>query len=143
RCRRSSGPAPIATLPLHATVLRCALRARGISRSRCPDPRTPPLPTLPSAIAPPVLPWIVTLDLYGLALGKVFYPVWERLRGRPTFELLDTLRRTERASLDELAALRSGLLRRLVRHAYHHPPYYRRVLDLAGVHPDHVRTVED
>ena len=82
-------------------------------------------------------------DPYGLALGKVLLPAWERLRGRPTFELLATLRRTERASADELAALRTGFLRRLVRHAYQHTAYYRRVLDAAGVGPDEIRSLDD
>ncbi|HLL21090.1 MAG TPA: hypothetical protein VK427_03115 [Kofleriaceae bacterium] len=82
-------------------------------------------------------------DPYGKALGHVLYPAWEKLRGRPTFELLELLRRTERASLDELTAMRSGSLRRLVRHAYHNTAHYHRTFDAAGVHPDDVRTVDD
>jgi len=85
----------------------------------------------------------VPFDPYGLALGKVLLPAWERVRGRPTFELLASLRRTERASADELAALRSGLLRRLVRHAFHHTHHYRDVLEAAGIGPDDVRSVDD
>jgi phenylacetate-CoA ligase len=65
------------------------------------------------------------------------------LRGRPTFDLLRLLQNSERWSLDELTAMRTGFLRRLVRHAYAHTPHYRRVLDEAGVHPDDVRTIED
>ncbi|HWO18038.1 MAG TPA: hypothetical protein VNO30_04660 [Kofleriaceae bacterium] len=83
------------------------------------------------------------LDLYGKLLGGVLYPAWERLRGRPTFELLAFLRRTERASLDELTALRTGSLRRLVRHAYHHTTHYRRAFDAAGCHPGDVRSLDD
>lgn len=86
---------------------------------------------------------IVAFDPYGTALGRVFYPTWERLRGRPTFELLALLRRTERASLDELTAMRTGFLRRLVRHAYQQTPYYRRALDARGVTPDDIRTFHD
>lgn len=83
------------------------------------------------------------VDPYGKALGRVLYPAWEKLRGRPTLDLLGLLRRTERASLDEQSAMRTGFLRRLVRHAYHHTPYYRGVLDAAGIHPDDIRTVDD
>ena len=84
-----------------------------------------------------------SLDLYGHLLGRVLYPAWERLRGRPTFPLLEQLRRTERASLDELEAIRTGLLRRVLRHAYHHTSYYRRVFDEHGFHPDDVRGLND
>jgi phenylacetate-CoA ligase len=73
----------------------------------------------------------------------VFYPAWERLRGRSTFDLLASLQRSERASLDELTAVRTGYLRRLVRHAYHHTAYYRRVFDAGGLLPDDIRTFDD
>ncbi|MDQ3335417.1 MAG: hypothetical protein M4D80_09650 [Myxococcota bacterium] len=82
-------------------------------------------------------------DPYGKALGQVLYPAWEKLRGRPTFELLELLRRTERASLDELSAMRTGFLRRLVRHAYHNTRHYHRVLDAADLHPDDIGSLED
>lgn len=85
----------------------------------------------------------MAIDPYGLALKNVLYPAWERLRGRPTFDILASLRRTERASSDELTAIRTGYLRRLVRHAYYQTAHYRRVLDQAGVHPDDFRTFDD
>ncbi len=85
----------------------------------------------------------MALDPYGKLLGRVLYPAWEALRGRPTFPLLATLQRTEHASLDELTALRTGLLRRLVRHAYHHTTYYRRSFEAAGCHPDDVRSLDE
>jgi phenylacetate-CoA ligase len=80
-------------------------------------------------------------DVYGAALGTLFCPAWERLRGRPTFPLLAELRRTERASLDELDALRAASLRRLVRHAQANTAYYRKTL--AGIDPDSFRTAAD
>jgi len=85
----------------------------------------------------------VAIDPYGLALRTVLYPAWEKLRGRPTFDLLASLRRTERASVDELTSIRTGYLRRLTRHAYFHTAYYRRVFDAAGVHPDALRSLDD
>ena len=83
----------------------------------------------------------VRVDAYGVALGNVLYPMWERLRGRPTFELLAQLRRSERASLDELDATRTGFLRRLVRHAQAHSPYYARVFD--GISADSIKAAGD
>ena len=35
----------------------------------------------------------MTFDPYGKALSRLFYPAWERFRGRPTFDLLRMLRR--------------------------------------------------
>lgn len=86
---------------------------------------------------------VVRFDPYGLALGKVFYPYWEKLRGRPTFELLAMLQATERASLDELTALRLGFLKRLVRHAYHHTRHYREAFDKLGLVPEDIKTFDD
>ncbi len=82
-------------------------------------------------------------NAYGVALGRVLYPMWEQLRDRPTFELLRYLHRMERASVDEMDAVRSGFVRRLVRHAYAHTAFYRRTFDAAGVHPEDIRTVSD
>jgi phenylacetate-CoA ligase len=73
----------------------------------------------------------------------VLYPTWERLRGRPTFELLAQLERSERASVDEITAQRIGYLRRVIRHAYLHTAHYRRAFDAAGVSPDDIRTLDD
>ncbi|MBA3391644.1 MAG: phenylacetate--CoA ligase family protein [Deltaproteobacteria bacterium] len=85
----------------------------------------------------------MAFDPYGSALGRVFYPAWERFRGRPTFELLALLQRTERVSLDELSAMRSGFLRRLVRHAHLHTAHYRGLLDDGGIDPDSIRSLDD
>lgn len=82
-------------------------------------------------------------DPYGKALSRVLYPAWERFRGRPTFQLLALLQHTERASLDELTAMRTGFLRRVVRHAYQNTAYYHRTMDAVGLHPDDIQTLED
>ena len=85
----------------------------------------------------------MAFDPYGTALRNILYPTWERLRGRPTFDLLTSLRRTERIGLDELTAIRTGFLRRVARHAYHHTAHYRRAFDAIGLAPEDIRTVSD
>lgn len=85
----------------------------------------------------------VRVDAYGAALGKFIYPMWERLRGRPTFELLAMLERTERASLDEIEAMRTGFLKRLVRNSWHHTTHYRCAFEQAGIDPDSIKSVAD
>lgn len=76
------------------------------------------------------------LDLYRPILAKALFPAFEAVRGRPTVPLLHYLERTERKTLGELRDLQLGLLRRLLRHAYHHTVHYRQVLDELGMSPD-------
>ncbi len=83
-------------------------------------------------------------NVYDVALGRALYQGWERLRGRPTFPLLAYLHRMERASTDELVALRSGLLRRLVHHAVTRTAHYRSAYDAVGVRSGwEIHTLED
>ena len=87
--------------------------------------------------------WNVAFDPYGALLRRVLYPTWERLRGRPTFPLLHQLQESERHSLDQLTAERTGYLRRLLRHAYQHTAHYRGTFDAAGVVPGDIQTLDD
>jgi phenylacetate-CoA ligase len=75
-------------------------------------------------------------DLYGRLLSRTLFPAFEAARGRPTVPLLDYLHRTERWGPDELRDLQTGLLRRLLRHAYQHTDYYRRVMDERHLSPE-------
>ena len=81
-------------------------------------------------------------DLYGPLLARALFPAFEAVRGRPTVALQRYLERTERWSYDTLIDLQTGLLRRLVRHAYR-TPYYRAVLDERGVDPEQILAIED
>ena len=83
------------------------------------------------------------MDLYGRLLHDVLFPGFEAARGRPTVGLLRYLDRTQWASRDELAAIQSGYLRRLIRHAYEHTAHYRQALDAAGLTPADLRRPED
>ncbi len=84
------------------------------------------------------------MDLYGRLIRDVAYPAWEGLiRGRPTIDLMSYLGETEWMSLDALETLQTGLLRRLLRHAYAHTPYYRASMDAAGLYPEDIRAVAD
>lgn len=84
------------------------------------------------------------MDLYAELVQKALYPLWEgTIRGRPTLDLVRHLEQTERRSLDEIEALQLGSLRRLLRHAYQHVPFYRARLDAAGMKPEDVRELAD
>jgi phenylacetate-CoA ligase len=83
-------------------------------------------------------------DLYGLVFQKLLYPGWESgLRRRPTLSHLQRLERSEWWSLDELRALQTVELRKLLDHAYDHSPHYRRRFDERGLHPSDIRTIDD
>lgn len=84
------------------------------------------------------------MDLYGQAISRVLFPAWEGvIRGRPTMEILRSLEQSQWRSAEELEAIQLGAFRRLLFHAYDHVPYYRRLLDEAGVDPRTVRSLDD
>ena len=92
----------------------------------------------------PPTPTRGTMDIYGSIFRSVLFPVWERrIRQRPVIERWAELKRTQWASLDELRAIQSRELRRLVEHAYENVPFYRDRFDAAGVTPADIRTPED
>ena len=83
------------------------------------------------------------MDLYGPLLAKALFPAFEAARGRPTVPLLRYLEKTQYWPEHALVDLQVGLLRRLVRHAYLHTPYYRAVFDERELHFEDIQTVAD
>jgi phenylacetate-CoA ligase len=83
------------------------------------------------------------MDLYRPILEKALFPAFEAARGRPTVPLLRYLQGSEWWSVDALHDLQSGLLQRLIRHAYAHTVYYRTLLDGLGLTPADIKTVAD
>ncbi|MDE0841116.1 MAG: phenylacetate--CoA ligase [Porticoccaceae bacterium] len=49
----------------------------------------------------------------------------------------------ERASIDELRSLQLQRLQWSIRHAYNNVAFYRTKFDQAGVHPDHIQSLDD
>lgn len=84
------------------------------------------------------------MDAYGLLYQKLLFPFYEGVvRKRPTLGYLAELERSQWFTVDELAELQSQKLRRLIDHAYTNVPYYRSLLDDAGLHPSAIRGVQD
>jgi phenylacetate-CoA ligase len=84
------------------------------------------------------------MDIYGSLFRSVLFPVWEsHVRRRPVVERLQYLRRTQYLALDELRALQSRALGRLIEHAYAHVPGYRACFDALGLVPSDILTPED
>ena len=84
-----------------------------------------------------------SVDLYGSLLEKALFPLFEAARGRPTVSLLRSLEHTQWWSLDQLHAVQTGLLRRLLIHAHRHTPHYREVMEARGISGRDVTRVED
>ncbi len=59
--------------------------------------------------------------------------------GRHILERLDELNRTQWLKRDELQALQRNKLQQLMEYAYQYVPYYRRLFDQAGFHPNDLR----
>ena len=75
-------------------------------------------------------------DIYQQIFTKALFPAFEAARGRPTVPLLRYLEETQTWSAPQLRELQTGFLRRLLRHAYKHTAYYRRLLDERGLAPE-------
>jgi phenylacetate-CoA ligase len=56
---------------------------------------------------------------------------------------LRSLLRHHRATREEIVAFQNKHLRRLIAHAYHNVPYYRRLFDRNGLKPQDIRSVAD
>jgi phenylacetate-CoA ligase len=55
----------------------------------------------------------------------------------------DDIEPIEKASVDELRALQLARLKSVLRRAYERVPHYRKTFEAAGVHPDHLVTLDD
>lgn len=61
----------------------------------------------------------------------------------PVRQALRLLRQGDRATLHELRTIRDEAFVQLVQHAYHNVPYYHRVMEERGIHPDQVESLDD
>ena len=86
----------------------------------------------------------MTRDAYGTLVSTALFPLWEStLKRRATLRYGALLARTERASLDELHALQTEKLRRLLAHAAEHVPHYRDRFREVGFSPGDLRSLDD
>ncbi|WP_394828730.1 phenylacetate--CoA ligase family protein [Pendulispora albinea] len=86
----------------------------------------------------------IRVDLYGQLFRSILWPTWEsRIRRRPTMARYEFLERTQWRSLDELNAMQTGALRRLIRHAYTQVPLYRQRFREAGLTDADIQGPED
>jgi phenylacetate-CoA ligase len=76
-------------------------------------------------------------------VGRVLFPIHERLKGKPTFRWLPELERTQWLLPAALREYQFRRMRRLVEWAYAQVPYYRALLDEHELPPSRVQTHDD
>ncbi|MDZ4168688.1 MAG: hypothetical protein U1E26_03410 [Coriobacteriia bacterium] len=77
------------------------------------------------------------------AAAALYLPTLYRLGRRPYPELMRALIATERLDSEQLNALQMERLQSLLAHCYEYVPYYRRLFDELGAHPDDIRSLDD
>jgi phenylacetate-CoA ligase len=75
--------------------------------------------------------------------GGVIYALQERLVGRPTFDVLESLERTQWLGRSDIEALQLEKLRGLLAVAHAHSPWHRRRLDQAGLRAETLSSLAD
>ncbi len=84
------------------------------------------------------------MDPYGLLYRNALFPLWEGyLRKRPTVSRIEYLEHTQHLPIAELKARQAASLKRLLRHAYAHCPFYRARFDHAGLDVESIRDQSD
>ncbi len=76
-------------------------------------------------------------------LARTFFRIQERLLGRPTFRLLGELDESQWWPREQIEALQFERLREILSAAYAHTPYWRQVMDRAGVRPEGIASLAD
>ena len=76
-------------------------------------------------------------------VGRVIFPLHERLKRKPTFERLRELERTQWLVPERLAEYRLDRLRQLLTFADHHVPYYHALFAEHGLVPARVQSLDD
>jgi phenylacetate-CoA ligase len=80
----------------------------------------------------------LVLEAYFMSLAFQGPLITRRVR-----QMYHALMRTQWTPLAEMRQLQEVRLRRMVRHAYHHVPYYREAFDRLTIRPDEIQTMAD
>lgn len=76
-------------------------------------------------------------------IARNIFRFQETLLGRPSFQILHELNKSQWWSRDQLEKLRSDRLNVLIHTAYYHTPYWKALMDSHKITPADIRTVKD
>ncbi len=82
-------------------------------------------------------------SIYTRFASGVLFPLHEKLKGHHSVAMRRQLERTQWWSAEQLRQLQLERLRAFVGQVYQRVPYYRRVMEQAGLTPEDVRSVDD
>lgn len=83
------------------------------------------------------------MDIYGLAIRRLFYPLWVRKNGSSRLRYLTDLRTSQYWSSDRIRDHQLARLKVVVRHAYERCDFYRAHFDASGFHPSQLLELTD
>ncbi|MBE9506218.1 MAG: phenylacetate--CoA ligase family protein, partial [Chloroflexi bacterium] len=84
-----------------------------------------------------------TLSLYNALARHVLAPSLDLIRGARTMKCLADLEETQWWSRERIEQLQAERLQRLIRYAYDHVLYYRRLMDERGLRPHDIQSAAD
>ncbi len=84
-----------------------------------------------------------TVSLYNQIVRYGLAPAMDLIRGTRTMRHLRELEESQWWPAERIEELQSRRLQALVKHAYVHVPYYRQIMQRAGLTPDDIRTSGD
>jgi phenylacetate-CoA ligase len=74
---------------------------------------------------------------------NVLFPLHEKAKGHPTFEILREMEKADRLPADKLEELRHARLRNFIDYTYAHVPYVRAQMNERGLTPASIREPKD
>jgi phenylacetate-CoA ligase len=81
--------------------------------------------------------------LYSTLFRNVLFPVMEKYQGSSIQKNLEILKKTQWQKKQEIQNLQTKRLKAMIKHAYDHVPYYRRIFNEAHIYPDDIKTTKD
>jgi len=78
-----------------------------------------------------------------LIVRKLFYPLHEYSKGKPTFDWLPILEQSQWHRREQILSEQGDALRSFIEYSYEHVPYYRRLMDEREIRPQDVDSVAD
>jgi phenylacetate-CoA ligase len=74
---------------------------------------------------------------------NILFPIHERVKGHPTYKILNEMEAADRLSMAEMERLRRVKLQEFIRYCYEHVSYVRARMQEANLQPGHIREPSD
>jgi len=85
----------------------------------------------------------IVLEMYSYIYRNLVFPIYEAIRRRNTYNYLKKMSAIPYYPIEELEEMRIEKLRKIVKYAYEHVPFYKRLFDEKGIDLDEINGIED